>query len=102
MVGKLTVSQGTKGGRRQKSARILQSFPAVSRSRTLAAGQIQSEYIANFYDAVPAQFPIPRTAKWVELGLTAETLPYKCGWTSGIASSCFVVAAIRKPVVADC
>ena len=34
-----------------------------------------SEYIATYTPSL--LFPIPRTAKWAELGLTAETLPYK-------------------------
>ena len=34
-----------------------------------------SEYIATYTPSL--LFPIPRTAKWAELGLTADTLPYK-------------------------
>jgi len=34
-----------------------------------------SEYIATYTPSL--LFPIPRAAKWAELGLTAETLPYK-------------------------
>jgi 7-cyano-7-deazaguanine reductase len=34
-----------------------------------------SEYIATYTPSL--LFPIPRTAKWAELGLTAETLPYQ-------------------------
>ncbi|MBA1376976.1 NADPH-dependent 7-cyano-7-deazaguanine reductase QueF [Pseudomonas brassicacearum] len=34
-----------------------------------------SEYIATYTPSL--LFPIPRIAKWAELGLTAETLPYK-------------------------
>lgn len=34
-----------------------------------------SEYIATYTPSL--LFPIPRTAKWAELGLTAETLPYR-------------------------
>nr|WP_314584692.1 NADPH-dependent 7-cyano-7-deazaguanine reductase QueF [uncultured Pseudomonas sp.] len=34
-----------------------------------------SEYISTYTPSL--LFPIPRTAKWAELGLTAETLPYR-------------------------
>ena len=34
-----------------------------------------SEYIATYTPSL--LFPIPRAAKWAELGLTAETLPYQ-------------------------
>ncbi|MFS2157900.1 NADPH-dependent 7-cyano-7-deazaguanine reductase QueF [Pseudomonas sp. Pseusp122] len=34
-----------------------------------------SEYIATYTPSL--LFPIPRTAKWAELGLTAQTLPYQ-------------------------
>ncbi|MFJ3523327.1 NADPH-dependent 7-cyano-7-deazaguanine reductase QueF [Pseudomonas sp. NPDC090203] len=34
-----------------------------------------SEYISTYTPSL--LFPIPRTAKWAELGLTAETLPYQ-------------------------
>ncbi|NVL31938.1 NADPH-dependent 7-cyano-7-deazaguanine reductase QueF, partial [Pseudomonas syringae pv. actinidiae] len=34
-----------------------------------------SEYIATYTPSL--LFPIPRAAKWAELGLTAQTLPYK-------------------------
>lgn len=34
-----------------------------------------SEYISTYTPSL--LFPIPRAAKWAELGLSAETLPYK-------------------------
>ncbi|WP_110949659.1 NADPH-dependent 7-cyano-7-deazaguanine reductase QueF [Pseudomonas bohemica] len=56
-----------------------------------------SEYIATYTPSL--LFPIPRTAKWAELGLTAETLPYQ-----GIDFwNCYELSWLRpsgKPVVA--
>lgn len=58
-----------------------------------------SEYIATYTPSL--LFPIPRTAKWAELGLTAETLPYK-----GVDFwNCFELSWLLpsgKPVVAIC
>ena len=34
-----------------------------------------SDYVATYTPSL--LFPIPRTAKWAELGLTAQTLPYQ-------------------------
>ena len=56
-----------------------------------------SEYIATYTPSL--LFPIPRVAKWAELGLNAETLPYQ-----GIDFwNCFELSWLLpsgKPVVA--
>jgi 7-cyano-7-deazaguanine reductase len=56
-----------------------------------------SEYIATYTPSL--LFPIPRAAKWAELGLSAETLPYQ-----GVDFwNCFELSWLRpsgKPVVA--
>ncbi len=50
-------------------------FPScIPQPNILLLGK-SSEYIATYTPSL--LFPIPRTAKWAELGLTAETLPYK-------------------------
>ena len=38
-----------------------------------------SEYIATYTPSL--LFPIPRTAKWAELGVTAQTLPWPVSYT---------------------
>ncbi|WLI47891.1 NADPH-dependent 7-cyano-7-deazaguanine reductase QueF [Pseudomonas beijingensis] len=48
--------------------------PAAEHAEHSPLGK-SSEYIATYTPSL--LFPIPRTAKWAELGLTAETLPYK-------------------------
>lgn len=56
-----------------------------------------SEYIATYSPSL--LFPIPRAAKWAELGLTAETLPY----TGVDLWNCFELSWLLpsgKPVVA--
>ncbi len=88
MVGKLTVRKAFLKGRGQRLVDWRGLFAEVSAMHPAAEHSPlgkSSEYISTYTPSL--LFPIPRAAKWAELGLSAETLPSRA-WISGTASNC--------------